>query len=257
MSAPLLSVSEILHAPGKISMVGCKFGRLTVLRYGHHNKHQQIMWWCRCDCGNERAISGASLRNGRARSCGCIAREKSISIGQRFGRLVVRNGLHVGKDRNRHWMCQCDCGRTVVCHGMNLKRGHTQSCGCLRREVSARSPGGKIMPNHRAVLNKLYHAYARNCALKRKLDFELSRAQFETLVQQPCVYCGVTGSNVIPCPSCPEGFRYNGLDRVNNELGYIAANVVPCCWECNQSKLDRSKEAFISHAIRIVAWQSK
>lgn len=34
-------------------------------------------------------------------------------------------------------MCVCDCGNTKIVSATNLKRGHTQSCGCLRKECSS------------------------------------------------------------------------------------------------------------------------
>lgn len=48
--------------------------------------------------------------------------------GQRFGRLVVV-GRATAKSHLR-WECLCDCGNKTVAFGLNLKRGHTQSCGC-------------------------------------------------------------------------------------------------------------------------------
>lgn len=30
------------------------------------------------------------------------------------------------------WICQCDCGNTVIVIGSHLRNLHTQSCGCLK-----------------------------------------------------------------------------------------------------------------------------
>jgi hypothetical protein len=51
------------------------------------------------------------------------------------------------------------------------------------------------------------------------LEFVLSKS-FE-----PCAYCGTT-----------EGFR--GLDRLDNSLGHLQSNVVPCCALCNYTRND-------------------
>jgi hypothetical protein len=55
--------------------VGNKYGRLTVLSFSHLDKHKKAFWVCKCDCGTEKAISGASLRKGETKSCGCLAKE--------------------------------------------------------------------------------------------------------------------------------------------------------------------------------------
>jgi len=56
--------------------------------------------------------------------------------GQRFGRLVV-----IKRSENIHgrvaWECQCDCGNTKAVTSNDLKRGIVQSCGCLKREITA------------------------------------------------------------------------------------------------------------------------
>jgi hypothetical protein len=33
------------------------------------------------------------------------------------------------------WACRCACGEDVVVSGINLRTGHTKSCGCLREEL--------------------------------------------------------------------------------------------------------------------------
>ena len=37
------------------------------------------------------------------------------------------------------WLCQCECGNTLVATGNNLRRGHVRSCGCLRAEIAAKN----------------------------------------------------------------------------------------------------------------------
>ena len=51
--------------------------------------------------------------------------------GKRYGRLVVMHRSGTAKSGGATWLCKCDCGREVVIHGNNLRRGHTKSCGCL------------------------------------------------------------------------------------------------------------------------------
>jgi hypothetical protein len=49
-----------------------------------------------------------------------------------FGRLRVLK--HAGTARNGSlWECLCDCGTLTTKCGSALRRGHTRSCGCLRR----------------------------------------------------------------------------------------------------------------------------
>lgn len=61
-------------------------------------------------------------------------------IGQRFGRLTVieliPKELRPIKTANRgnHWLCQCDCGNTVIHYTGHLCSGDIQSCGCLQKE---------------------------------------------------------------------------------------------------------------------------
>lgn len=57
-------------------ITGCIFSRLTVLGFSGRNKHGNIFWFCRCDCGNITKISGSNLRNGTSSSCGCFRSEK-------------------------------------------------------------------------------------------------------------------------------------------------------------------------------------
>lgn len=56
------------------SLVGRKFGRLTVTAFSHHKKKAPY-WIARCNCGNLRTIVANSLYSGQTQSCGCLNRE--------------------------------------------------------------------------------------------------------------------------------------------------------------------------------------
>jgi len=60
-----------------IDLTGQKFGRLTVLGRTDQHKSGNIIWACRCDCGQEHGVVSTSLRSGRTRSCGCLRSEKA------------------------------------------------------------------------------------------------------------------------------------------------------------------------------------
>ncbi len=59
--------------------------------------------------------------------------------GQRFGRLTVEEYVqHPKIPRKGIWKCICDCGRSKLVRGAELKNGRIQSCGCLRSDLPRR-----------------------------------------------------------------------------------------------------------------------
>jgi hypothetical protein len=56
--------------------------------------------------------------------------------GQRFGRLVAVEKTDIRKDGKIVWKCICDCGNYCFVMSNILKRGMTNSCGCLAKEIS-------------------------------------------------------------------------------------------------------------------------
>lgn len=57
--------------------------------------------------------------------------------GQTFGRLRVLHRVPMKKANGAVWECACTCGGRVAVTRQHLLRRNTQSCGCLRRELSA------------------------------------------------------------------------------------------------------------------------
>ena len=64
--------------------------------------------------------------------------------GQQFGRWTALRRAD-NKDRKPHWECRCECGGVSIIAGSSLRRGASQSCGCLRYEaMKGRKGSGSI-----------------------------------------------------------------------------------------------------------------
>lgn len=54
---------------------GQRFGKLTAIELtGEKNRHNQMLWKCRCECGHECIVSSTDLLAGHRVSCGCARR---------------------------------------------------------------------------------------------------------------------------------------------------------------------------------------
>ena len=67
-------------------LVGRKFGKLTVVERASDyivpkNGQHQIMWKCKCDCGNTTVVRGSTLKNKTSTSCGCVHKQIVREIG--------------------------------------------------------------------------------------------------------------------------------------------------------------------------------
>ena len=120
-----------------IDLTGKKFGKLLVINrdYNFQKEHDydKPYWYCLCDCGKYKTVSGKSLREGSSTNCGCSHGQflrylnfKDIT-GQHFGKLTAKQYLG-----NSKWLCQCECGTLTEVKTSHLQSGHTQSCGCQR-----------------------------------------------------------------------------------------------------------------------------
>jgi hypothetical protein len=63
-------------------------------------------------------------------------RELIAPTGARFGRLtVLGEGRPAGARGVRTWACRCDCGTEKDVGLSDLRKGHTNSCGCLHKDI--------------------------------------------------------------------------------------------------------------------------
>ena len=236
-----------------IDETGNQYGRLTVIeRAPTPEGRRGVFWQSRCSCGNVIVVCGDSLRSGNTKSCGCHKREYRVKdeIGNKYGRLTVIARAASPKKSRAHWLCRCECGNQKVVEGGALRRGKVQSCGCLLREQPTNT-----LPDGEAAFRRMYYQY-RNRAKRQGLHFELSPETFRALTQQPCHYCGQDPSHAWKSYHCTGDYVCNGIDRKDNEQGYISENCVPCCKQCNYLKKDTAYADFVAYLDRISAFRT-
>lgn len=153
-------------------------------------------------------------------------------IGNRFGKLLVIEKTDLRNKQNFPiYKCICDCGKEhfAPSNQLNAKVG-TRSCGCSRRISKLRLPYGE------SSARSAYRTYKIH-AKERNLIFELSYEDFKELTKQNCYYCGIIPKQRYKMKGNSYGeYIYNGIDRIDNTVGYIKENCVPCCGRCNRAK---------------------
>ena len=76
----------------RINLIGQRFGKLIVIKLEGKNKWGNLKFLCKCDCGNQKVIPSANLREGRTKSCGCIAQQLKIGNKFRVGKIPWNKG---------------------------------------------------------------------------------------------------------------------------------------------------------------------
>lgn len=157
--------------------------------------------------------------------------------GQRFGKLVA-----VARNKEEgYWDLQCDCGKTIANVYWRLFVYHRRSCDCLKIRVA---------PEERAI-KALIGDYSRQN--KRGYAWELTKEQAIALFKGNCVYCNSPPLRELWSKDKNRRllFKYNGIDRVNNDIGYTSENCVSSCYTCNRGKQDLTIQEFSSWLMAI------
>ena len=81
--------------------------------------------------------------------------------GKKFNKLTVISRAENSKDGRARWLCRCDCGNERIVLGKSLRNGHTQSCGCL----------GKEMASKRSFKDRTGERFGRLTVLSRANDY--------------------------------------------------------------------------------------
>lgn len=105
-------------------------------------------------------------------------------------------------------------------------------------------------------VNALYSRYKYECK-RRNIFWGLSKDEFWVITSLPCHYCGLIPSQQIKNSKGQGAYLYSGIDRANNDQGYVLANCVPACVECNEAKRARPLQEWLDWINRLVEHHGK
>lgn len=171
-------------------------------------------------------------------------------IGSIIGPFKILSTIRVETpSKNKITKYECEC---IKCGSKSYKQLHHikgfKGSGCLecteKLTVKPRS----------SIEERNYTNYKYKIEHQTTKEFKLSFEEFNSLVKQDCYYCGSS-------PVFPERFKtefknrdivyFNGIDRINSNIGYQLDNCVPCCTKCNSMKSDLEVKDFLKHVNKI------
>ena len=123
--------------------IGQRYGSLVVIGW----KRLLSMWRCRCDCGHTCTAKSRELRTGQKTDCGRVKGHRAPKVtvrkpveelkpGSRVGRWTVLGPVQRGPHNRARSLVLCQCGWFYMRDDQSSKSGASQSCGCLKNEVT-------------------------------------------------------------------------------------------------------------------------
>lgn len=217
---------------------GEQFGKLTVLKSDGRIGRSLVAYSCVCSCGSSVRCSGYDLLTRGKKSCGCI-RGSSRSdkyVGMTFNHLTIIRIESYYRDTgsSSKAVCKCSCGKLKSIPVLKVTSGSTKSCGHINYVCTSE--------DRQSGFNQIIGRY-KDKSQRRGLELSLSDDQIRELCKSNCYYCGLAPSQKIVHHG-KITLVYNGIDRVNNDIGYTVSNSVSCCHFCNRAKYMHSEDDF-------------
>lgn len=160
--------------------------------------------------------------------------------GIKFGSWLVVCRLP-NKGRQTRWRVKCICGSEKEMSSSAFWQGRKKNkcLACYRGRGSSEE----------TAIDRILHTYKKT-ALNRGLVFALSYEQFKNLLSGRCFFCKIPSQNKLVL-SPHYFYQYSGIDRLDNDLGYIQSNCVSCCIVCNRAKANLEIHEFMEWIERV------
>lgn len=171
--------------------------------------------------------------------------------GLSFGNLIAVKPTTKRSGTGIVWECLCTCqrpacARIVYVCGSKLTNGTSTSCKLQQFDKTI----------HPAI--RTYYVNVRTRAVIRNYIFPLSLIDFHSIIKLPCNYCNSnTDIKQIHNGGKHWRLRANGIDRLDNSVGYLLENCVPCCGWCNRAKDILSQQEYIDHCKKVAEFNDR
>lgn len=169
---------------------------------------------------------------------------KTDWTGQKFFYITLLHRLPNREENKRwRWEAQCECGKTLLVYPDQVKKGSIKSCGC-KKITTAKDWTGQTF------YNLTFIAVAGKTATN-KIKWKAQCTCGRIIEKVPH---DIVSGKTKTCGKCIKRSYSKNWDGIRHG-GHTIDNVVPCCWECNESKKNKTPSQFIEHAKRIVLHQ--
>lgn len=214
--------------------------------------------WC-INLSNSRKGKKLSKEEKEQRKLSRIENYNSkVLPGTKFGKLTVvgDSPSFRGSDNQLRRMIEvsCECGSpSFSTRKDSLITGNTESCGCLTKENTLKA----LWKEDREGIGfrSLLSGY-KNRAKRRGLCWELTDEEFKKLTKSNCWYTGREPNLIAYRKHCRGSeYIYNGVDRLDNSIGYTPENCVPCCCEVNLAKRELGLSDFFDLVKEIYSYK--
>ncbi len=149
---------------------------------------------------------------------------KSAHIGDVYGKLTIiaEAEPYVYKSgTKKRWLCKCECGGETIATTGDLRRGHTNSCGCYQRRRTS-----EASKTHGMRHSNIYHRWLdmkQRCGNPKNKRYE----DWGGRGIQVCTEWAESFESFYEYVSKLPHFGEKGrtIDRINNDGNYEPGNV--------------------------------
>jgi len=154
------------------------------------------------------------------------------------------------KSESPYYKCRCDyCGNEYGSFIENLKDVRKSGLSC-RKCSNVQNKKYNKMSASNAQISIVFSNYKARAKMKN-IEFSLTKEEFTKLVKNNCHYCNQEPNKIrLDRVKNRRGEHdssclLNGIDKVNNDMGYTINNCVSCCEDCNKAKRNLSYSVFL------------
>jgi len=262
------------------------------LDYGTYHNLTYNEFGIFCKCGKKVNISKRNLLSGNSKSCGCIQKIKAKeNLQKALSKIKIYSNLEAAQrtrwrdhypemdfnlylllSKKNCFYCNQTPNQKYIVDSISYFRNgidrvnnnlphllfnSVPCCSICNRMKRKRNiidfytwifnfnPKKEIIIKSKNIENKIIFKI-----FKEYNDGDLNINEFSYLISQPCFYCNNISNSW-------NDFKYNGLDRLDNNLPHLKSNIVPCCKHCNYAKRNMSFIDFINHLQKLKEYNKK